>query len=334
MTDARLDWDGGSAVQYASGGMLGDLCLSLPDGRRVRPLARAPWLDEAPLPEGTPGILRGLQGDFACVPFGTGDPAPLPGRWRAMGLSAPPQDPPHGFGANHDWQVDTDAGSLGAWIGYPCASPVARLSRRLTPAGPARVEMALTIEARRDCRLPVALHPIFRLATRTRLCPATPGPVLTHPCGSATDPCPLLPDAAAPGLESLPGRDGGTLDFSLLPRKAACECRLLLPASGGGLRLDHIDLGWSVTLEWDAGLLPGLMLWVSNRGRTMAPWNGRHLALGVEPCCAAFDLGAAVSAAENPLAGAGIPTALALGAGAPLTIRYAISVAALPGDDA
>jgi len=308
--------------------MLAGLRLTLPDGRVVEPLHAAPWLDEPALP-GLPGIMRGLQGDFVCVPFGTGDPSPLPPRWQAMGVAAPQIDPPHGFGANGMWQVTRDGAALCATIDYPDADPIARLSRRMTPLAGGRVNMAVTITPRRDCSLPIALHPIFRLGADTRLRPGAHGPVWTHPCGSGVDPCPLLPDAVAEGLHDLPGRDGTTLDFTRLPRTEPCESRLLITQTDGRFTLDHHAEGWSVTLEWDATLLPSLMLWVSNRGRSHAPWNGRHLALGVEPCIAAFDLGAVASAAPSPLTDAGVRTVMNLAADTPVVIRYALSVAPL-----
>lgn len=58
----------------------------------------------------------------------------------------------------------------------------------------------------------------------------------------------------------------------------------------------------------------------------MAPWNGRHLALGLEPICSAFDLGQQVSAAENPISKRGVPTARSFRAGEQFVTRYRIEV--------
>lgn len=330
MSAARHHWPGGEAQIQALGGMIAPVRLSLPDGRVVEPLARAPWI-EAPDPS-WPGILRGLQGDFACVPFGTGDPAPLPDRWRALGVTAPEVAPPHGFGANEVWDAEAGDEGLRARIAYPAASPIAALERRLCPLGPDRVEMALTILPRQDTELPVALHPIFRLSPtpgQSELRLGQHGAIWTHPCGSSDAPCPLLPDAQAQDLSTLPGRDRRSLDYSHLPLPEPAESRLLVTGTNGRATLAHLDEGWSATLEWDASLLPSLMLWVSNRGRTAAPWNGRHLALGMEPCAAAFDLGEAASRGPSPLTEAGVVTALKLRAGEPVTIRTALSVALL-----
>ena len=328
MTARTLTWDGGAATMEPLGGMVAPLRLRLPDGRWVEPLSIAPWAGEA-LPPDAPGILRGLRGDFPCVPFGTGDAGPLAPRW--AGVPHAPEGPPHGAAANGNWQVTAAADHLSARFEGPGDGPVAALEQELRPAGPGRVALELTIHPRRDCRLPLALHPIFRLSATpggTRLDPGAPGPVWTHPTEAGEDPCPLAPDSVAPDLAHLPGRDGGTLDFSHLPLSQPAESRLLIPHASGRFTLHHAPEGWSVTLEWDRAILPSVMLWVSNRGRTAPPWNGRHLALGVEPCAAAFDLGTAASVGQTPLSRAGVATAVALTAGQPLVIRHTIAVAA------
>jgi hypothetical protein len=61
----------------------------------------------------------------------------------------------------------------------------------------------------------------------------------------------------------------------------------------------------------------------------MAPWNGRHLALGMEPICSPFGLGPATALADNPVARSGTPTARAFAAGEIFTTRYRIEAEAL-----
>jgi hypothetical protein len=61
----------------------------------------------------------------------------------------------------------------------------------------------------------------------------------------------------------------------------------------------------------------------------MAPWNGRHLALGMEPICSPFGLGPAVARADNPMAKVGTPTARDFTAGEAFTTRYRIEAEAL-----
>ena len=71
----------------------------------------------------------------------------------------------------------------------------------------------------------------------------------------------------------------------------------------------------------EAGVLPASV-------RQMAPWNGRHLALGFEPICSAFDLGPQISTADNPISRRGTKTARRFSAGERFTTRYRIAVEA------
>ena len=75
--------------------------------------------------------------------------------------------------------------------------------------------------------------------------------------------------------------------------------------------------------------LPSLLLWMSNRGRKYDPWNGRNLCLGVEPIASAFDLGTPASVAPNPIAAAGVATALTLDPATPVTVGFRLSGRAL-----
>ncbi len=61
----------------------------------------------------------------------------------------------------------------------------------------------------------------------------------------------------------------------------------------------------------------------------MEPWNGRHLALGMEPICSPFGLGPATAAADNPLARSGFATARDFAAGEVFATRYRIAAEAL-----
>lgn len=324
----RLVWDEGEAGFQPLGAMIDGLALRLPDGRLVEPLATAPWADEA----GTaalPGILRRLRGEWPCVPFGTEDQMDLPSRWpRPTGEEVAP----HGHGSNAVWTVRSEGEALVATIEYPRSSPVRRLRRTMRPRG-VGVDLSLEIAARRDCRVPIALHAVLRLpetAGAARLDIAAHAGVWSHPAHSPSDPCPLAPDCRSPSLSAMLGADGGTIDLTALPLDEAAECRVLVPNASGRAVLSHLREGWQAVLEWDATDLPGLMLWISNRGRRGYPWNGRHLAIGVEPCRAAFDLGTAVSAAPNPLSQL-MATALDLRAGETWRTGYRISARTLAG---
>ena len=79
----------------------------------------------------------------------------------------------------------------------------------------------------------------------------------------------------------------------------------------------------------DAGVLCQTSLWMSNGGRSYAPWSSRHRAvLGIEEGTAHFGDGRIVSAAANALSAAGYRTALALGG--EVVVRYALGAIPVP----
>ena len=99
------------------------------------------------------------------------------------------------------------------------------------------------------------------------------------------------------------------MDASRVPFVENGEDFLLLTNIDGTAALANLAEGYRARLTWQPEHFPCLSLWMSFRGRKMAPWNGRHLALGMEPVCSPFGLGPGTARANNPLAAAGTPTA-------------------------
>ena len=116
--------------------------------------------------------------------------------------------------------------------------------------------------------------------------------------------------------------DGSILDVSRVPLLRPTEEILQLLDMPGHASILNTAEGYRVRLSWNPEHYPSTLLWFSNRGRQMPPWNGRHLALGLEPICAAFDLGTQISAGHNPIAGRGVPTARKVRAGERFVTRY------------
>ncbi|HVL19853.1 MAG TPA: hypothetical protein VM422_02520, partial [Amaricoccus sp.] len=235
-------------------------------------------------------------------------------------------------GSNHHWRwLDSLEDELALAIDYPPAHPIAGLRRWLRPVdGEPAIDFGLAIEPRRDCRLPIGLHPVFRL-------PATPGAarldvsaIAAHTFPGQVDPSAIFaPGRISPDWHAVPLLDGATLDPASLPLAQRAEDLLQLSQAGGHAELRNLAEGYRVRLDWNAGHFPDLLLWFSNRGRQHPPWNGRHLAIGVEPVCSAFDLGTEISASPNPIDAGGRPTAHAFKAGEILESRYRVAVDAL-----
>ena len=321
-----LSWDKGQARLARVGAMLTDLEFRLPDGRSVAPLHKAHWLAKE-LPVDVPPLLAGLQGEWPCVPFGFAPEGSLAGDWAVSSRSPDPW--PHGFAANHAWQVSSAApDEVQAEIVYPETDPVRRLTRSVRGVtGEAAVEIGLEIHMRREARLPIGIHPVFRLPAgvgQARLRPGVYERGYCHPGETGGSPAFSTPESFR--FDALPEMGFDPLS---LPYETPSETLLLLSGTDGHFELENLADQYRVALDWNARAFPSVMLWISNGGRLAAPWSGRHWALGVEPVCSAFDLGVAISGETNPLSREGIKTAQALRPDRVFETRYRISVAAL-----
>ncbi|HEV2514350.1 MAG TPA: hypothetical protein VGV07_03815 [Devosia sp.] len=214
-------------------------------------------------------------------------------------------------------------------LDYPEDHPVQRLHRRIVadPAAPA-LDFELEIQVRQACRLPIGLHPTFRLqpGDDLHLEPGSYDHVRTFPGTVEAGASLFLPDERFDRLDRAPTRSGGTLDATRLPLDQDVEDLLQLVGTGGHVGLHFGREGYVARLSWQPEHFPSLLFWFSNRGRAAFPWNGKHLALGVEPICSAFDLGPAISTASNPIAESGFPTAIELDPSSPFITRYRLEV--------
>lgn len=325
-----IAWAHGMASVQALGGMLGPVTFLLPDGRQVSPLHVAPWFDD-PTRMDQPAILQDLRGEWPCIPFGTDVPRTLPQGWTATGETFDGAGVPHGHSSNAEWvfsEVTSDRLTL--TCDYPKTHPIRRLTRTIAadPKAPA-LDITLKVEARHPCRLPIGLHPTLRLPTtgQARLDPPTFRQGRVFPLDVEPGQGLLAPGSTFASLSEVPRRGKGALSLAALPLTENTEELVQLTGVTGGFRLHHPD-NWTVTLDWDTTHFPSLLLWISNRGRSYAPWNSRHVALGVEPVNAAFDLGPAISTAPNPISAAGIYTSQAFDPAKPFTTSYRIGVTA------
>lgn len=187
--------------------------------------------------------------------------------------------------------------------------------------------MTLEIHARRTCRVPVGVHPTLRLPDRPGAAEINVAHdrVWTYPVDISPTPMKFRVNQAFERLDRMRDRRGREVDASRLPFDEEVEAHLLLTGVDGHLTLSNRDDGYRVCVSWDAVQLPSLMLWMSNKGRAGAPFENRHLAVGVEPCCSAFDLGRDVSSLPNPVNRAGIATVQLIEPKRPLLINYGLS---------
>lgn len=337
----HLEWQYGKADVHAQAGMLGGVEF-FAGGRTLEPFYEAPWLGrDEPQPD---GLLGAMRNEFTCVPFGVPyRPEAVTPEWRAAVASVPgspdtldaSDDLQHGYGNAAAWSlVRQRADAVEIALDYPAGSPIARLERivRAVPDRPA-LEFVLRIHARRAVRRPLGLHPNFALppfagALRIEACAFRFG--MVHPGGPEPGVSSALTGAVFEALDRVPLANGGTGAFDRLPLDYATEEILQLCGCDGRVVLTDAARGARYRLTWDARQLPSLLLWISNRGRRYAPWNGRNLCVGVEPVAAAFELGCTTSLAPNPIQARGVATALELDPRTPVEIAYRIEAEALP----
>lgn len=272
----RLEWDRGRAEVRPLGAALHELEFVLGDGRAVSPLAEAPWQCEADTlaDASIPAHLRHLGGEWPCVPFGRGEGETVT----------------HGFGTDNRWRLVASRPESCDWeIAYPPDHAVERLRR--TVAGiPGRAEIActLTVLPRRDCVLPLGLHPILKLPE--------PGEAFrvdgafshgeTFPVTFEAGVSRLAPGRRFASLDALPLAKGGAASLSELCGMRTEEAFQLFGVSGE-LRLLYER--HSVRLAWNAADFPTCLFWLSAAGRGHKPWGGRFRGLGVEPLAATFE---------------------------------------------
>jgi hypothetical protein len=324
-----LGWAHGCLTVQRLGAMLAPVTFMLADGRQISPLQIAPWAAE-PAAAALPGVLRRLRGEWPCVSFGYSLPADAwPAAWQRVMPAGAADEPMHGPASNLPWEwVATDTTSLRLRIDYPDDSPIRCLDRVITPDpwAPA-IDLELSIEIRAACRLPIGLHPTFRLP----LLPATARlevgrfeQGLTYPSIVEAGAAFFASDRTFTKLAAVPALAGGVYDATLLPFDQEVEELLQLNGVDGCAALANLAEGYRVRVRWQPEHFPSLLLWFSNRGRKMYPWHGRHVAVGIEPICSPFGLGVPTAAADNPIARAGTATAHSFSAGESFVTRYRI----------
>lgn len=326
-----LAWKHGVVSVNALGGMIGPTVFVLPDGRPASPFHSAPWRNE-PEADTLDGLLAGLQGEWPCVPFGYPMPSnDYPANWPAGIEEAAKVTDVHGFGSGAMWTFTAaDAEEIALAVDYPQEHAVRRLERVVRPNPDApTIDIVLTIHMRRASREPIGLHGCFRLPRVVGGATLEPGAFQvgrTHPVTVEPEAPIFAQDETFSSLDRVPGRTGQDIDASRLPFARNGEDLLQLDGCDGQFSLAMPDEGYRTNMRWDNSILPSVLLWYSNRGRSAPPWNNRHMCIGIEPICSPFGLSPDMARADNPIAASGTPTCVSLSPKTPLTIRYSIGV--------
>jgi hypothetical protein len=328
-----LAWKYGLLSVQRRGGMLGPLTLIVAGDRQVSPLYLAPWAAQEsrpPLSE----VLRSLRGEWPCVPFGSYRPKEgFPRDWADVIGGHSGEHYQHGYSSNVDWRWSKIApGEIELTCRYPEESDIEELVRRVRPVPDrAAVDLELIVKARRRTRLPVGLHFTFcRPRTVAKLRPGTFRDAWTSPGPAYESVQAFAPNCRFHDLERTPARTGGYIDATTFPLAVAAEDLIQLNGVEGRFDLDLHGDHCRLSLEWNRDHFPSVLLWISNRGLHAPPWNGQHVALGIEPVCSAFGLGLEATRNDNPLRRSGVNTVIEFEPAVPFQTQYRISAVAGP----
>lgn len=308
--------------------MLGPLTFIIAGDRQVSPLYLAPWAAREPRPA-LSEVLKSLRGEWPCVPFGSYRPQDgFPPDWAAVIGSNQSEHNQHGFSSNVDWSWrKITPGEIELACRYPEDNDIEELIRRVRPVPDcAAVDLELVVKARRRTRLPVGLHFTFhRPRTVAKLRPGTFREAWTSPGPAYEATQAFAPNCRFHDLQRVPARRGGHLDVTTFPVAVEAEDLIQLNGVDGRFDLDLRGDNCRITLEWNRDHFPSVLLWISNRGLHAPPWNGRHVALGIEPVCSAFGLGLEATRNDNPVRRSGVNTVMEFEPGTPFQTQYRIS---------
>jgi hypothetical protein len=317
--------DGISLAFDPVGGIINELVIAADGAGELRPMHRAPWLSSGePLPPDVAPVERRLAGDFFCAPFAES----------RAGV------PIHGWAANGTWEnAGTTLDTYGRVTATYCLRQTiegARLTKHITlcPGHPV-VYQSHVFEGGAG-HIPIAHHAMLHVPGGARLSFSTKSRGRTPATPLETDPLRgrsiLVYPQEFEALTAVRRADGGLSDASFYPFDEKHEDLVVLSEMPG------VSLGWSAALAKqdgflffavkDAQRLPQTVLWMSNGGRSYAPWNSRHEAvIGIEEAAVGFHLPANRSGEDGD---GGLATGLSLGKDKTTTVRYAFGAIPAP----
>lgn len=323
MTTFRMQSDQVTLGVTSVGGHLDGVVFRIGD-TSYSPLHTAPWKD-AVLDASIPPMLRMLRGDFFCAPFADNDVDPAETR-------------PHGATANDTWELaGRDVHELRLRLAKPVSGATVDKIVRVHPGHAAIYQTHRFTGGEGD--LPLGHHLMVRSENALRL-------GFSAHVWAGTPPTPVEPDAEQgrslleypqriESLRRVKRADGAIIDVTSYPWDNGHEDILMLVTDRGQ------RFGWTAVTDADAGWvlfalkrpeqLASTMIWMSNGGRTYAPWNGTHTrVLGLEEVTSYFHLGHALSIGDNEVKAAGHATSVKLSPERPTEIRYLFGLAACP----
>lgn len=324
-----VESNGISASLKREGGCLSDLTVAI-EGEKYPVLYHPRWEGISPNSlSDLPNTIRWMAGEWLCLPFGSAAPNSFSRKWAEPAVELPGLDREiHGFPANTlwEWEENEEEDLTLLLTDAPAFSLIKKtvvLSDREKG-----VEVRYTIHPEEEISLPIALHPTFSVPESPSLLNLEVGRfefAITLPEILVDTPYALKPGVIFDDLKKAPLRNGAFLDATSYSPADSCENLIQLCGIAEGKALLHYP-DFTVILEWDEKIFPSLILWISNRGRPEAPWNGENVCLGIEPVASAFGYGEGVSLGSNPISQRGISTYHTFKKSCPLETAYRVTV--------
>jgi hypothetical protein len=308
-----------------TGGHLAPASFVLGD-RVVSPYALAPWKPDE-IDPGLPVLLKNLRGDFLCLPFG------------------PQEDgPPHGETANNEWSLvfeTEDSITLAIEASDVSASVSKTISLR---PGQSAIYYEHRISGL-EGDFSYGNHPILDLSSikdgeaRVSVSPFRWASVypewFSNPADGASQA--LKIGAIFSDLKEVPLSDGGTTDLTRYPSRPGTDDLVMMVSEEA---TPEQPFAWTAVVMdryvWfslkNPADFPSTMFWLSNGGRSAAPWDSRHTArIGIEDVCSHFSDCVDISR-KDLLRNIGVPTTRRFSKDKPVTLRNIQAVASVPED--
>ncbi len=254
---------------FTEGASLHNYCYRSEGGETFKPFAEAVWQEEhlTTIKENTPRHLQLIGGEWPCVPFGTTEN----------------DHAHHGYGSDHEWRVEqktTDTLSLS--IDYPLSHNIKRLTRgiKLCP-NTGDLELSLEIVSRTDCRMPVGLHPIFKLPQENNTLHIVP-PKFKSGSSAPSD---ILPKTSKVKPSTMITLNSELWDTAY----SLGETLIQIWQTNGKIELQYLKDKFTVHMTWNEDDFPHCLFWIASPGLNKNPLGGGFTGIGVEPTHSFFD---------------------------------------------
>jgi hypothetical protein len=322
-TSFKLNNDHVSLHITRDGGMLAPVAFRLGE-RMVSPYSLSPWQPDGVDPE-LPVLLKNLRGDFFCLPFGP----------QENGL-------PHGETANSAWSLVSETENS-LTLGIDASDVAANVLKTVTlRPGQSAIYHEHRISGL-EGDFSYGNHPILDLselpegAARVSVSPfrwASVYPeVFSNPADGANQALKIA--GLFSDLGEVPLADGGTTDLTRYPARAGNDDLVMMVSEDA---TPEQPFAWTaVVLDgyvWfslkNPADFPATLFWLSNGGRSAAPWESRHVGrLGIEDVCSYFCDSVDLSR-KDLLHNLGVPTTRRFSKDEPVTLRNIQGVVAVP----